>query len=501
MVNIMTDTPKTPAFTFDNSYARLPAHFFAPVSPEKAPSPKLIAFNQQLAEELQLPLHAADKQQLAAIFSGNQLPPDAEPLALAYAGHQFGNFVPQLGDGRAVLLGEVIDKTGQRFDIQLKGSGRTPFSRQGDGRAPLGPVLREYLLSEAMHALGVPSSRALAAVSTGETVYREQALPGAVVTRVASSHIRFGTFQYFAARGDAQSIRQLADYVIERHYPTVGDEANAYMALLEAVVAKQAELVTKWMLLGFIHGVMNTDNMSVCGETIDYGPCAFMDSFHPDTVYSYIDQARRYAWKNQPAIAQWNLARFAETLLPLISDNEQEGIELATNAVKAFNDQYQQYWRDGMRAKLGLQQAQEEDDTLIQNLLQMMLDKRVDYTLFFRRLCDVAESPDNSEPVSELFPGSLQITEWLQQWRQRSVDECVTDKERARLMRRHNPAFVPRNHLVEQAIQAAVNDQDFSLFERLLSVWQKPYDEQPVFEMYMQPPEPEEMVHQTFCGT
>ena len=435
------------------------------------------------------------------IFSGNHLPDGAEPVALAYAGHQFGGFVPQLGDGRAVLLGEVVDRHGSRFDIQLKGAGRTPFSRRGDGRAPLGPVLREYLVSETMHALGVPTTRALAAVTTGETVYREAALPGAVITRVAASHIRVGTFQYFAARGDSDNIRKLADYVIDRHYPEVKGSRQPYLALLEAVIQRQAKLVAKWMSLGFIHGVMNTDNMSIAGETIDYGPCAFMDNYHPHTVYSFIDSGGRYAYQNQPTMAQWNLARFAETLLGLLADDEQTAIERATEAVKGFTDQYEKIWLDVMRGKLGLERQQDSDRQLLLDVLRILANDGVDFTLFFRRLADLAEAPKHDESVTDMFRSVGEWQQWLQRWRERCDQEALPAAERAALMRRSNPAFIPRNHRVEQAIAAAIDHNDFSIFERLCTILQHPFQGQPDDAEWMAPPRPEEAVSQTFCGT
>ena len=341
-------------FAFDNTYRRSLEGFYAPWQAATVPAPKLIQLNRALAAELGLDADALASDAGAAIFAGNVVPLGAEPLAQAYAGHQFGGFVPQLGDGRALLLGEVIDRHGRRRDIQLKGSGRTPFSRGGDGKATLGPVLREYLLGEAMHALGIPTTRALAAVTTGEPVYRDQILPGAVLTRVAASHIRVGTFQFFAARGDTAKVRQLADYTIARHYPDVATAANPYLAFLDAVVNAQAALIARWMLVGFIHGVMNTDNMAVSGETIDYGPCAFMDRYHPQTVFSSIDRQGRYAYGNQPNIARWNLARLAETLLPLIHSDEKAAIAAVSNAVNAFTDRYDTFWLEGMRAKLGM---------------------------------------------------------------------------------------------------------------------------------------------------
>jgi len=378
-------------FPFDNSYRRLPDRFHVRMPPAAVAEPRLIAFNRDLAEELGLDVPAIEPA-AAAIFSGNALPAGAEPIAVAYAGHQFGSFVPQLGDGRAILLGEVIDRSGRRRDIQLKGSGRTPFSRRGDGRAALGPVLREYVVSEAMHALGIPTTRALAAVATGEPVYREEVLPGAVLTRVAASHIRVGTFQFFAARGDQDGVRTLADHVLARHYPELAEAERPYLALLAGVAERQARLVAHWMHVGFIHGVMNTDNMAVSGETIDYGPCAFMDAYDPQTVFSAIDHGGRYAFANQPNIALWNLARLAETLLPLIDPDPQAAIGQAREALGGFAERFEGFWLDGMRRKLGLATAEADDQALANGLLQAMAQGTADFTLTFRRLCDAAEA-------------------------------------------------------------------------------------------------------------
>jgi len=489
-------------FGFDNSYRRLPDRFHARLTPAPVPAPRLIALNHALAERLKLDL-AAVEPDLATIFSGNRLPADAEPIAAAYAGHQFGQFVPQLGDGRALLLGEVIDRAGQRRDIQLKGSGRTPFSRNGDGRAPLGPVLREYLVSEAMHALGIPTTRALAAVTTGEPVYREQALPGAVLTRVAASHIRVGTFEYFAARSDTDAIRQLADHVIARHYPELNEAERPYLALFERIMDRQAFLVARWLHIGFIHGVMNTDNMAVSGETIDYGPCAFLDHYDPAMVFSSIDRGGRYAFANQPRIAQWNLARLAETLLPLIAADPEQAIAPATEILEAFPDRFQRYWLEGMRRKLGLTAAEADDGALIQELLAAMQRAVADFTLTFRRLCDVTENPGAEDELRALFANAQpSFAAWTERWRARLArDPQQTPTERAAQMRAVNPAFIPRNHRVEQALSAAVEEGDLQPFEILRKVLEQPYQDQPALAAYAQPPQPAERVYQTFCGT
>jgi uncharacterized protein YdiU (UPF0061 family) len=459
---------------FANSYARLPEHWFARHAPVPVAEPRLIRFNSALAAELGLDIAAIEAAGPALLFGGNLLPLGAEPLALAYAGHQFGNFVPRLGDGRAVLLGEVIDLHGVRRDIQLKGAGPTPFSRGGDGRAALGPVLREYLVSEAMHALGVPTTRALAAVSTGESIYREEILPGAVLTRVAGSHVRVGTFQYFAARGDETALRQLVDYVILRHYPAAAEAEIPALALLEAVIERQAALIARWMQLGFIHGVMNTDNMAVSGETLDYGPCAFMDAYDPATVFSAIDRFGRYAYANQPRLAQWDLER---------------AVERATEAVTGFSERYEGHWLAGMRAKLGLHEPEDGDRDLITSLLDLMHQQGADFTLTFRRLADGSN-----------LDASGAFHAWMAAWRHRLSREAVTSEARTAAMRRVNPRFIPRNHRIEQVIAAAM-EGDYRPFETLLQVLQRPYENQPDFAAYADPPLPEERVLRTFCGT
>ncbi|PZM17320.1 protein adenylyltransferase SelO [Rhizobium tubonense] len=487
-------------FPFDNSYARLPEQFFARQMPSTVASPRLIKLNEALASELGLDVEWL-KREGAAIFSGNLVPDGADPLAMAYAGHQFGNFVPQLGDGRAILLGEVIDRHGRRRDIQLKGAGETPFSRRGDGRAALGPVLREYIVSEAMHALGLPTTRALAAVTTGQPVYRETALPGAVFTRVAASHIRVGTFQFFAARGDTDGLKALADHVIERHYPHVRDSIRPYLALFEAVTERQAALIARWLHVGFIHGVMNTDNMTISGETIDFGPCAFMDAYDQATVFSSIDQRGRYAYANQPAIGQWNLARLGETLLPLLDPDLDTAVELANGVIKSFGERFQAHWLDGMRRKIGLASGEDGDLDLIQALLLTMQTQEADFTLTFRRLCDVAESASNEAIFTGGFRSSEAAEPWLSRWRERLLRDRQSPSERAKAMRTVNPAFIPRNHRIEQASVAAVEESDFSLFEALLEVLAKPYEDQPAFAPYTRPPEVSERVLATFCGT
>ena len=488
-------------FAFDNSYARLPERFYSRLAPVGVSSPRLVRLNEKLAAHLNLDLAALSSPEGVAVLAGNRIPERADPLAMAYAGHQFGMFVPRLGDGRAILLGEVVDRDGVRRDIQLKGSGRTPYSRSGDGRAALGPVLREYIVSEAMAALGIPTTRALAAVTTGETVWRDRPLPGAVLTRVAQSHVRIGTFQFFAARGDTEAIRHLADYVIGRHYSAAAGEENPYLALLNALIGRQADLVASWALVGFIHGVMNTDNMSIAGETIDYGPCAFMDTYHPETVYSSIDRFGRYAYGNQPRIAQWNLTRFAETLLPLLAEDTNTAVEAAQTALDDFLPRFDQAFAAGLRRKLGLLQAEPGDALLAKDLLDLMAANSADFTLTFRRLCEAAGNADRDEDVRRHFDDPSAFDGWAKQWRQRLSAEGGHPAERIAVMRRANPAFIPRNHLVEEAITAAQDHGDFGPFETLLCVLATPYEHQPGFTRYAEPPRPDQVVHQTFCGT
>jgi uncharacterized protein YdiU (UPF0061 family) len=482
-----------------NHYATLPPRFYAEQSPAAAPSPRLIQFNHALAADLGLDTGNLDDATLATLFSGNLLPDGATPIAAAYAGHQFGMFTPSLGDGRAILLGDVLDRAGTRRDIQLKGAGPTPFSRNGDGRAALGPVLREYLVSEAMHALGIPTTRALAAVTTGQDIYRERALPGAVLTRVAASHVRVGTFQYFAARHDEDAVRALADYVIARHFPQAADAENPYLSLLDQVVSRQASLIARWMHVGFIHGVMNTDNMAVSGETIDYGPCAFMDGYDPAAAFSSIDRDGRYAYANQPRIAQWNLARLAETLLPLIDPDADRAVALASAAINAFSPLFEAASLAGLRAKLGLLTAEDSDRDLIRALLDTMHYNRADFTLTFRALSDAAGgAPDAARA---LFADPAGLDAWLPSWRVRLARDAAPPDAREAAMRAVNPAFIPRNHLVEQALTAAIEHDDFQPFRDLLAVLSRPYDDQPGRDAYRRPAPPTDQAYRTFCGT
>ncbi len=486
---------------FDNTYARLPDRFHARVSPTRVREPRLVKVNRALAETLGLDASLLASPEGAQVLAGNTLPEGSAPIALAYAGHQFGNFVRQLGDGRAILLGEVVGKDGKRRDIQLKGAGRTPFSRGGDGRAALGPVLREYIVSEAMAALGVPTTRALAAVTTGERVVREEMLPGAVLTRVAASHIRVGTFQFFAARDDREALATLASYALSRHYPEAMGSGNDALALLDRVMAAQAALVARWLGVGFVHGVMNTDNTSISGETIDYGPCAFLDEYDPEKKFSSIDRGGRYAFANQPRIAQWNMARLAEALLPLLADDEDAAVRLATERVQGFTALFEAAHARVARAKLGLVREEEGDLALAADLLERLAASSVDYTVFYRRLCASAADPAADAQVASLFENPGAFHDWAEAWRRRLAREDLAPEARASAMRLVNPAFIPRNHRIEASIQAAVLRNDFEPFEALVRVLERPYEEQPELAYLSEPPQLDERVQSTFCGT
>ncbi len=490
-------------FRFENSYARLPATFFENVVPTPVKNPELIRVNRELAIELGIDPLQLESDSGTEILSGNRVVEGSTPIAMAYSGHQFGGFSPQLGDGRAILLGEAIRDDGVRFDIQLKGSGQTPFSRRGDGRSALGPVLREYILCEAMAALGVPTTRALAAVATGQPVYREGPVPGGVFTRVARSHVRIGTFQWFAAREDGANVKVLADYVIDRHYPDVKEADNPYLALLEGVIERQAKLIAHWMQLGFIHGVMNTDNMSVSGETIDYGPCAFMDEYHPGKTFSSIDHQGRYAYANQSPIGQWNLTRFAETLIPLLDNDQDTAIKKAETSLDRYHDIHRAEMRRRFYAKIGIaEDSNNVDDNasdweLVDTLLTTMAENHADFTLVFRHLPEALER-DNAEPVAKWFDQPDAFTKWFDTWRLRIP---VPERDAAvKLMRTTNPIFIPRNHRVEQAI-AAGYEGDFEPFHRLVNLLRAPFSEQPEHAEYEHPPKPDEIVQATFCGT
>ncbi|MGP4069501.1 protein adenylyltransferase SelO [Halobacillus sp. B29] len=480
-------------WNFDHSYARLPELFFQSSDPEPAHAPRLIIANDRLADYLGLNTEWLHSEEGKEVLAGNIVPDSAFPLAQAYAGHQFGHFT-MLGDGRALLLGEQITPQDERVDIQLKGSGRTPYSRGGDGRAPLGPMLREYIISEAMHALGIPTNRSLAVVATGESVIRESEQPGAVLTRVASSHLRVGTFQFAARWGTLEDLRALADYTVHRHFPTIESDENRYLSLLQQVIERQAKLIAKWQMIGFIHGVMNTDNMAISGETIDYGPCAFMNTYDPATVFSSIDIQGRYAYGNQPDIAGWNLVRFAETLIPLIHENQDEAIKIAERELSHFTSLYEANWLDGMRRKLGIFNQETEDKELAEDLLRMMKEYKADFTNTFRAL-----TFDRLEDIS-IFEAP-EFKKWLEQWRNR-LDRQEESKDTSyQLMKNNNPAIIPRNHRVEEAIEAAVKEEDFSVLEQLLGVLSNPYAHSCEQEAYTAPPEPTSRPYRTFCGT
>ena len=476
---------------FDNSYARLPKLFFSEVKPTAAEVPELVIFNEALAKLLGLDAEKLASEEGAEIFAGNEIPEGTNPLAQAYAGHQFGYFT-MLGDGRAILLGEQITPDGKRFDIQLKGAGRTPYSRGGDGRAALGPMLREYIISEAMHALGIPTTRSLAVVTTGEKVVRETMLPGAVLTRIADSHLRVGTFEYAARFGETDDIRALADYAIQRHYPYIEEEENCYLAFLQEVIKRQADLIAKWQLVGFVHGVMNTDNMTISGETIDYGPCAFMDTYDPATVFSSIDHQGRYAYGNQPYIAVWNLARLAESLLPLIHEQQEEAIQLAENALSNFSSLFESRLLAGYRAKLGMFNEEDQDQSLIDELLEMMHEQKVDYTNTFRTL---TIRQVGSVPLS----GKI-FKQWHEKWQARLERQEQTKEAAYEWMKANNPMVIPRNHRVEEAIAAAVNGNK-SVMEKLLRVLSEPNAYLPEQEEYCSLPEKTDEPYKTFCGT
>jgi len=494
------------AFPFNNQYLTLGETFYRKTRPSPVGNPELIRFNHMLAEDLGLSMEDFNIDDIASVFSGNVLPDGAEPLAMVYSGHQFGHFSSRLGDGRAILLGEVSGAGGTSMGLQLKGSGRTHYSRNGDGRAALGPVLREYLVSEAMYRLGVPTTRALAAVTTGEEVARERLVPGGIITRVASSFVRVGTFEYFASRGDVQSIQTLADHVIAQNYPQALEEDNPYAALLQAVTDGQASLIAQWMQLGFIHGVMNTDNMSVAGETIDYGPCAFMDAYDHDQVFSSIDQQGRYAYSNQPAIGLWNLTRLAECLVPLIDENADAAVERAQDVLQSYRSSHEDAWLSGMCAKCGLSPVSDEvksqDKALIEDLLDLMAANHADYTLTFFSLSQLSAQPSEEDRVgTDLFDNQVQFDQWLARWRERLAQETCSDEQRQANMQSVNPVYIPRNHQIEAAIRAAEDHDDFSVFHELHEVLENPYVQQAGKDSYIQPPEPDEVVEHTFCGT
>jgi len=481
-------TPSPSGWNLDHSYSRLPAMLHEHLEPTPVREPRMVVFNHALAQSLGL--NAAALEERAAIFAGNELPEGAAPLAQAYAGHQYGHFTG-LGDGRAILLGEQLTPTGDRYDVQLKGSGPTPFSRRGDGRAALGPMLREYIISEAMHALGIPTTRSLAVVTTGEKVFRQESLPGAVLTRIAASHIRVGTFEWAAAHGDRVALQALADYTLQRHYPELAATEAPYLALLESVMERQARLIAQWQCVGFIHGVMNTDNVALSGETIDYGPCAFMDAFDPATVFSSIDRNGRYAYGNQPQIAQWNLARLAEALLPLLHAEEKQAVEIANASIEGFKTTFERHWLAGMRAKLGLFNEEADDRALIESLLIWMRDQKADFTNTFRSL----------NPAQALPQEDSAFATWHARWQARLKRQPQSVEEVQQRMRTHNPAVIPRNHKVEEALAAAQERGDLGVMQRLLEVLAKPYEEGAQQTEYRMPSGLAPGAYQTFCGT
>lgn len=480
-------------WNFDNSYARLPEKFYTKLDPTPVSSPKIVAFNYTLSDALNLNSKVLEGKSGCDTFAGNQIPEGSLPLAEAYAGHQFGYFT-MLGDGRAILLGEHLTSEGERFDIQLKGSGRTPYSRGGDGRATLGPMLREYIMSEAMNSLGIATTRSLAVVTTGEYVMRETMLPGAILTRIAKSHIRVGTFQYVAKWGAKDDLRSLADYTIQRHFKEICNNDNCYLDFLYEVIKRQAELIAKWQLVGFIHGVMNTDNMAISGETIDYGPCAFMDNYDPSTVFSSIDTGGRYAYGNQPDIAAWNLGRFAETLLPLLSNKKEEAVALAQDALSEFSKLYRDNWISGMRRKLGLYNEESDDEALIEELLQIMHQEQADFTNTFRLLT-------LERVVETKLSGISEFDIWYKHWQDRLKRQKESKDSIYSLMKDNNPAVIPRNHRVEEALDAAVNKGDYGVMEELLQVLNNPYAYSKEQEEYASAPEVVNCKYRTFCGT
>ncbi len=481
-------------WNFDNSYARLPKLFFSTLNPTPVAAPKLVAFNRPLADFLGLNQEELQREEGVEVLAGNRVPEGARPLAQAYAGHQFGHFT-MLGDGRAILLGEQITPTGQRMDIQLKGSGKTPYSRGGDGRAALGPMLREYIISEAMHGLGIPTTRSLAVVTTGERVVRETMLTGAILTRVAASHLRVGTFEYVSQWGTVEELQSLADYALQRHFSqAISNDENPYLVLLKETIKGQASLIAKWQLVGFIHGVMNTDNTTISGETIDYGPCAFMDSYDPKTVFSSIDRQGRYAYANQPNIAAWNLARFAETLLPLLDKEEKRAIQIAQDAISEFAELYRCNWLSGMRSKLGIFNQETGDESLVEDLLNLMHKFKADFTNTFLALTN------NQLEEGSLF-ASAEFDQWHKLWQSRLTRQQETSESSQQLMKKSNPAVIPRNHRVEEALAGAVEHQDYSIMERLLQVLERPFVYSKEMMEYTRPAAETAKPYRTFCGT
>ncbi|MEZ0122843.1 MAG: YdiU family protein [Candidatus Reddybacter sp.] len=483
------------------TYRQLGEQFYSDQRPTPVADPAWICVNPALAEQLDLSVAELQSPESLQIFAGNSVVQNSHPIATVYAAHQFGGWNPQLGDGRAVLLGELIGKDGRRYDVQLKGAGQTLYSRRGDGRSALGPVLREYIVSEAMAALGIPTTRALAAVTTGEQVVRESLLPGAILTRVASSHIRIGTFQFFSAQGDIDAVKALADYVIDRHYPQAHENSDPYTALLSYVVAAQARLIAQWMAVGFIHGVMNTDNMLVCGETVDYGPCAFLDKYHPQKVFSSIDTHGRYAYANQPDIGHWNLSWLAQALLPLIDDEEAEAINKAQQALAQFSTIFGETYQYLMAEKLGFAEASTAVNQLFSDLLELMAEHQCDYTLTFRALTDRLAPEGEGDRLDALYPLPAALHCWLSSWQNMLAAENIDHAVAYQLMANKNPAYIPRNHQIEAAINEATRDNDFRRFHQLVDVLSKPFTYRDADKAFAQPPKPDEEVLATFCGT
>ena len=485
---------------FDNSFATLPERFYSCQNPVAVTAPQLLAVNKSLVSELKLSPSFIETKEFANIFAGNLIVPCSKPLSMAYGGHQFGHWVPQLGDGRAHLLGEITNKNGVKLDVQLKGSGKTLFSRGGDGRAWLGPVLREFLVSEAMHQLGIPTTRALCAVATGELVYREAAFPGAILTRVANSHLRIGTFQYHFVRSDLEGLNHLLNYTIKRLYPHLTNIQNPALELLKTVVDRQALLIAKWMAVGFIHGVMNTDNMALSGETIDYGPCAFIDEYQSDKVFSSIDRGSRYAFNNQAKVAHWNLAQLANTLLPLIDSNNKQSVKLATVAINSFEDIFASYWEQALCAKFGISMPIEGDIAFCKRFLQLMENNQADFTLTFQQLTRSIDNQSEEEELYKFFQDKPTIKFWWGQWRNRIERGKFSPLDCKTLMKSANPVIIPRNHQIENFIQEALKD-DLAHFHKLYSAIQQPFEEIPEFTEFQQPPKINERVQFTFCGT
>ena len=484
---------------FDNSYSRLPGQFYTRQNPVPVSAPSLIRINHTLAEELNIDPIWLESEEGISTVTGNKIPIGGDPIATVYAGHQFGGWSPQLGDGRAILLGEVLNKQNQRYDFQLKGSGPTPYSRGGDGRAAIGPILREYIVSEAMAAFHIPTTRILAAAATGDHVYRQNILPGAILVRIAKSHIRIGTFEFFSSRNDQESLRLLADHVIQRHYPEAAKQENPVLAMLDAVIENQAHLIASWQQIGFIHGVMNTDNILLSGETVDYGPCAFMDEYHPETVFSSIDRNGRYAYDNQPTIGRWNLIQLAQVLIPLLDKDTEKARELAQRSINKYMILLMKSYQNDMALKLGICNAIPDDIKLIKDLLDVMAEDKMDYTLTFRYLSNLA-GDDARNGVDDLVTLSEKFSFWLERWQKRLLLDAQTSIQRQARMYAKNPVFIPRNHLIEEAIQAA-EDGNLNPFHQLVDIFTHPFEYKVELKKYALAPRPEQVVKETFCGT